>query len=307
MKKIIMIIILILFTAIFFFTQEGTSDLKGDYVGQKPPGLTKQMFVPGIISSDAPEGCLCISHDGNFLVFRRHWREQTKVYLMERNNGEWTKPKIAPFFLQQYGFGDFTFAPNEMKLYFTSDRPIGDRDEKNTSSDLWIVENVNGTWQKPVHLPAPINSTLHESYPSVDKDKTLYFFRRYDTDNGLSQIMSAEHKNGRYSEPIILDSNINTRWDEWDPAVSPNGKILLFCSKKPSGMGEDDIYVSFKDKNGRWGEAINLGEKVNSPRSENRPFITADCKYLFFNSDTGGSRNIFWIDMEIIRRLNPFK
>lgn len=307
MKKAALILILISVSANTYFTQEQREALKGDYLGQKPPGLTKQMFLPGMISSDAPEGCLCISFDGNFLVFRRHWREDTTVFLMERKNHEWTGPEIAPFFNQKFRFGDFTFSPNELKLYFTSDRPLKGGVEKNISSDLWVVENINGQWQEPIHLPSPINSTLHESYPSVDKDKMLYFFRRYDAENGLSQIMSAEFKNGRYSEPTVLGRNINTKWDEWDPAVSADGKTLLFCSKKPSGMGEDDIYVSFKDENGRWGAAINLGEKVNTQRSENRPFITADGKYLFFNSDTGGSRNIFWIDMEVIRRLNPYK
>ena len=41
--------------------------------------------------------------------------------------------------------------------------------------------------------------------------------------------------------------------------------------------------------------------------SENRPFITSDGRYLFFNSDSGGSRDIYWIDMEVVRRLDPLE
>ncbi len=81
--------------------------------------------------------------------------------------------------------------------------------------------------------------------------------------------------------------------------------MLLFCSKKPSGFGEDDIYVSFKDKNGHWSEAINLGDKVNSSGSENRPFITADNQYLFYNSNARGNRDVYWIKMDFIRKLKP--
>jgi hypothetical protein len=43
--------------------------------------------------------------------------------MAENVNGTWTKPRLAPFFLKQYRFGNFTFAPNELKLYFTSNRP----------------------------------------------------------------------------------------------------------------------------------------------------------------------------------------
>ena len=57
--------------------------LRGPYLGQEPPGLTKQLFAPGVVSTDAPEGCLCFSSDGDYAVFRRHWREET-VVLMSR-------------------------------------------------------------------------------------------------------------------------------------------------------------------------------------------------------------------------------
>ncbi len=288
-------------------TDEDVPVLKGDYLGQKPPGMTPELFAPVIISTDAPEGCLTFSHDGDHAVFRRHWREDTRVFVLERKNGEWTRPEIAPFFMEGFGFGDFTFAPNEARLYFTSNRPLGGGDEENESSDIWLVENSNGSWSEPVHLGAPVNSPLHDSYPSVSNDKTLYFFRRFEGDDGLSEILSAQFRNGAYSEPMRLGENINTQWDEWDPAISPDGSMLVFCSKKPSGLGMDDLYVSFKDRDGQWSPSINLGDGVNTPGSENRPFITSDGKYLFFNSDTGGSRDVYWIDMKVVRRLDPFK
>ena len=281
--------------------------LKGDYLGQEPPGTSPKLFAPGVISTDAPEGCLTFSHDGDYAVFRRHWREDTKVFILERKNGEWTRPEIAPFFREGFGLGDFTFAPNEAKLYFTSNRPLDGGDEENESSDLWMVENVDNSWLAPVHLGTSVNSALHDSYPSVANDKTIYFFRRFEGDEGLSEILYAPFRDGDYSEPMRLEGDINTQWDEWDPAISPDGRILVFCSKRPSGLGKDDLYVSFKDRNGRWSNSTNLGDRVNSPNSENRPFITSDGKYLFFNSDSGGSRDIYWIDMEVVRRLDPLE
>jgi Tol biopolymer transport system component len=299
----VFLLLFLFFLSSVTFSQEEYIGFKGNYLGQKPPGLTKQVFAPGFISSDAPEGCICFSYDGRYLVFRRGWREETEVYLLEKINGQWTKPKRAPFFIKEFRFGDFTFSPNELKLYFTSDRPTETGAKKNESSDLWVVENINKEWLTPTHLGTSVNSPLHESYPSVSSDKSLYFFRRFDSDNGVSEILYAEYKNGKYLKPVIMGKNINTEWDEWDPCISPDGNILLFCSKKPTGMGVDDLYVSFKDKKGQWSDAINLGDKVNSARSENRPFITADEKYLFFSSDADGNRDIYWISMDHVRNL----
>jgi hypothetical protein len=279
--------------------------LKGPYLGQKVPGMTPEVFAPGIVSTDAPEGCICFSYNGRYVVFRRHFREQTEVYISENDNGTWTKPQRAPFFVKKYRFGDFTFAPNELKVYFTSNRPLDASGEPAESSNLWVVENTNNKWLKPVPLGTSVNSPQHDSYPSVSNDKTLFFFRRYDSDNGASEILTSDLENGTYAEPKKLGDTINTEWHEWDPCISPDGKILVFCSKKPGGLGEDDLYVSFKDDNGRWPEAINLGSKVNSSGSENRPFITADGMYLFYSSSAGGNRDVYWVDMEIVRRLKP--
>jgi len=278
--------------------------LKGPYLGQRSPGMTPEVFAPGIVSTDAPEGCICFSNDGHYLVFRRHFGEQTEVLLSEQENGTWTTPQRAPFFIKQYRFGDFTFAPNELKLYFTSNRPMDDGGEQAESSNLWAVESSNNQWLKPTPLGNSVNSPRHDSYPSVSNRKTLYFFRRYDGDSGASEILSSGLKNGNYSEPKRLGKTINTKWDEWDPCISPDEELLVFCSKKPSGLGEDDLYVSFRGENGRWLEAINLGDKINTSSSENRPFITADSKYLFYTSNAGGNRDIYWIDMDFVRKLN---
>jgi len=285
--------------------QQGFPTLDGPFLGQQPPGTTPETFSPGVVSTEAVEACLCFSFDGRFLVFRRGFREDTEILFMERKGGAWREPEPAPFFVREFGLGDFTFSPNRPELYFTSRRPLERGGDKTESANLWKVGYENGEWLDPAPLGSVVNSRLHDSYPSVSNDNTLFFFRRFDAENGLSEIMYSEFNDGTYSTPTRMGREINTQWDEWDPCISPDGGFLVFCSKKPSGFGEDDLYVSFRKKNGDWTEAVNLGNEINSDRSENRPFITADGKYLFFNSNVNGSRDVFWVDLAAVKRLNP--
>ncbi len=57
------------------------------------------------------------------------------------------------------------------------------------------------------------------------------------------------------------------------PSISITGDTLFFASNKPdSGFGGSDIYMSIR-KEGKWGNPINLGNKVNSSRDELFPFF----------------------------------
>jgi Tol biopolymer transport system component len=272
--------------------QEGFPVLTGQYLGQTSPRMTPEVFAQGIVSTEAIEASLTFSYDDRFLVFRRGFRENTEIYLVENKAGVWTEPARAPFFEKQYRFGDFTFSPNEPILYFTSDRPLKPGQAKAESANLWMVEYDKGEWLPPSPIGGAINSPLHESYPSASNDKTLFFFRRFDGGNGLSEIMYSEFNNGDYSVPTRMEKEINSQWDEWDPSISPDGSFLIFCSTKPSGFGRDDLYVSFKAADGVWSDAMNLGDGINSEESENRPFITADGKYLFYNKSANESRDV---------------
>ncbi len=69
-----------------------------------------------------------------------------------------------------------------------------------------------------------------------------------------------------------------------DPAISPDGKRLYFTSDMPGGVGGTDLYYREIRPNGSFGEAVNLGIRVNTSGNEMNPFIAPDGT-LFFASD----------------------
>ena len=64
-------------------------------------------------------------------------------------------------------------------------------------------------------------------------------------------------------------------------------------------------YISFRDENGNWKTAKNMGEPINTKAREKAPIVSPDGKYLFFTSDRSPqkSRDIFWVDTKIIDKL----
>ncbi len=103
-----------------------------------------------------------------------------------------------------------------------------------------------------------------------------------------------------WSEPFNLGSAINTEYWESSPSLSPDKNALYFSSNRPGGFGGKDLYVSYRQKNGKWGPAQNMGAGINTAGDELAPFIHADNQTLYYTSNGlpgyGGS------DMYVLRK-----
>lgn len=87
----------------------------------------------------------------------------------------------------------------------------------------------------------------------------------------------------------------NSSYSVGHPAISATGDTLYFASDiDGKGKGETDLYMTVR-KNGKWGEMINLGDKINTGGDEMFPFLHKG-KYLFFASD-GRSDNAGGLDL----------
>lgn len=68
------------------------------------------------------------------------------------------------------------------------------------------------------------------------------------------------------------------------PAVSPDGRMLIFASNKKGGAGGFDLYICKRRADGKWMPPENMGNLINTEGDELFPFL-ADEKKLFFSSD----------------------
>ncbi|WP_246028781.1 hypothetical protein [Litorilituus sediminis] len=79
---------------------------------------------------------------------------------------------------------------------------------------------------------------------------------------------------------------------------------MIWDEQDDKGYGRADLFISFRQDDGSWGAAINLGNEINTEASENGAIVTPDGKYLFFNRYVNDQNaGMHWVDAQIIENL----
>jgi hypothetical protein len=285
--------------------------LKGPYLGQAPPGLVPEIFAPGIISKEGHyDGGATFSADNRFFAFKKYFRDEPiseEIWISEQVGGVWARPHRAPF-SGEYDDWDFHFAPFGNAFYFTSKRPATINGTSARPSNIWETEYTSSGWAEPVLLEHPVNiADGFSGFPSLTKDKAIYFHSLRNDGFGQVDIYLARLENDRYTNVENLGGPINTESREFDPCIAPDGSYLLFISNRPSESDREyDLYISFLNRDGSWSEPRGLGDTLGIDAG--LPNITADGSLFFF---TGGlsagaeHTDIYWVDAEIFDQLRP--
>ena len=148
----------------------------------------------------------------------------------------------------------------------------------------------------------------HAYFPSITSDGTLYFMGYLEGQWANIGIYRSELIDGEYAKPELLPSSINTLGGmrNWTPFVAPDESYLIFCSTRGlPASDQGDLFISFRQPDGNWGEPVGLGEAINSPRVDRFPAVSPDGKYLFFTQRTRDhDEDVFWVSADIIERLS---
>jgi outer membrane protein OmpA-like peptidoglycan-associated protein len=148
----------------------------------------------------------------------------------------------------------------------------------------YSTKNVSGEWSEPWMAVTTVNSIYHEATSALTPDGQKLFFYRTTQKEKPGKIFVSKLDGKVWSEPISLNKIINTNDVITSVSITPDEQTLYFVSNKSGSKGGKDIYVTHKDANGVWQEAVNIGEQVNTEYDEESPFIHPDGKTLFFSS-----------------------
>jgi len=275
--------------------------LKGDYLGQTPPGDTPIVFARGIVSDSLQQhSAPTFSPDGNEVFWQTNQLGNDKKWInyfktMRRIKDKWMAPEITPNSNTPF------FSPSGKRLYFGS-RKEGD--------DIYFVEKHVNKWSEPqyVNLISRFPEEKFAYYPCIASKGTLYFSGFAVGHRNNNGIYRAELINGEYAKPELLPSSINTPGDSilnWTPYIAPDESYLIYSSRRMIPKDEKgDLYICFRQPDGSWTDPVSLGELINSKLNERFPTVSPDGKYLFFTRfDPDYDEDVYWVSAGIIDKL----
>lgn len=176
---------------------------------------------------------------------------------------------------------------------------------ENNDEDFYESNRVNGAWSKATPVTGKINTNLNEGAQNISQDGDWLIFTgcNYPEGEGSCDLYIAyKTKTGQWTEPENMGRVINTEFWESSPSLSPDKRSLYFASSRQGGYGGKDIWVTNRNSAGKWGTPINLGPTVNTSSDEGCPFIHADNKTLYFNSN--GHDGYGLTDLFLTRKQN---
>lgn len=274
-------------------------ELSGPYLGQEPPGTAPEVFAPGLVSlPDARELNSVFSPTGRIFMFTREIDGVFKMFFSAlRDDDSWSAPRMAGPSRTFPGHrdADMVFTPDGDWLYFISDRPLPgySLDRYN----VWRSRITRDGLHDPEPLGAHINGPGHELYPMIVGDGSLYFSAAREDSLGGLDSYRAQFEDGEFADPVRLGPGVNSEADEGDIYVSPDERYMIHVAGgRADSLGGSDLYVSFRQPDGSWGQDIHLGHGINSPQTDYCPMVTPDGKYFFFTQ----GNDVMWMDAAVI-------
>lgn len=271
-------------------------------VGLMVGSMTCAMALPYAqsLSNENNQAAVCYATLAPFTTFLRVMAGQLIVLIFcSFTTADSIHPQILPNTIntaigEEYGP---TLTIDDNTLYF-----VGlNRGETNMSEDIFVSrrDKRTGEWSSAQIVPALSTPYRNEAPTSVSGDgKTMLLFVE-------GRMCFSQRGPYGWTEPRPLPSYLQLGNWQADAQISADGSVLLFAANYPA-EGEEraslNIFVSERDKQGRWGKPYSIGSLINTPGMERSPFLHPDMKTLYFSSDKEGT--IGDLDVWVTRRLS---
>ena len=264
--------------------------LRGPYLGQEPPGTTPEVFAPGIVSRpDSTEFSGTFSPDGTEYYFYRVSVDSSSTILFSTLlDGEWTAPEQLP---ATAGYDAYTphLTLDNQRLYFGWRHPAPEGQPGSPSEiGIYVLRRTQAGWSEP-------DFAGEGMFPSSSRDGQMYVTDLSSRDsNGQTYLARIALQGDRFADYERLP--IDSGWgSQAHPCIAPDGSYLLF-----DVQGGAHLYVSFRNADGSWGDAIDLTQH-GFDRLAGGAYVSPDGKYLFFALRD----DIWWVDASVIEALRP--
>ncbi len=253
---------------------------------------TPAMPLEAPLNSDGDEGGCWLSPDGQMIWFTGCYREDglgsCDLYYSLRSAEGWGVPVPAGSILNSSAWDAHpTLSSDGLTVYFASTRKGGWG-----GSDLWVAYGKVDSTGWPVDSSGKPETMPWWTWKDFEPDR-LY-----------------------WTDPVPLDTSVNTAYNENSPYLHPNGRDLYFASAGRPGMGNLDVYrcrkipgevsVQMPGKV-QWDSPVNLGPPFNTFRDEMGMVLEANGSWAWASRSLGDLVSLHRIQLDpgMRPRLEP--
>lgn len=220
--------------------------------------------------------------------------------------------EYAPVIVEEYKKLYYTFRGDSAAI---NNKTAGvSADNKNEFfEDVYAINLLDqNKWSLPKRMGAPFNADKkghHDASVSISNNRNYMFIYK--------------NKNGKESGDLFLLKRNETGWeyfkeltgintDNWEGSacMTSDEKFIYFSSDRAGSVGEKDIFRASLQADGNYGAVVNIGKDINTPLSEDAPFISYDGKVFYFSSqghNSIGGYDLFSCDIKEDGTFGPVK
>ena len=266
---------------------------KGPYMGQEQPGKTAEVFAPGVISTNGWELEAMFAPGMNEFYYVTHKDKS------ERPKTSELKPTIFGFRFEDNVWNKFIEMPRTGEPFITADGQtmhLAKSFRERTASGWSDVKSLGTMFEGDEWGIMRLTASPAGTYV-------------FDDFKGGGMRVS-RLTNGERQNPIGLPKHINDGEFTAHPFIAKDESYLIWDSQREGGYGNSDLYISFRQTDGAWGPAINMGPDVNSDKEDFYGSVTPDGQILMFNRTVLNTEDyidvdIYWVDAQVIEDLRP--
>jgi len=227
------------------------------------------------------------------------WYKSYAATMSGKVTGEIVPEKIS----EKVNSGGWEYSPyisaDDKTLYFVGKKRV----DNLGGEDIFYAErNENGEWKRPQQIRSINTERGNEAVEAVSVDgEEMIVFK-----NG--KFYTTRRHGATWGKLEVMPKTVNMATWQADATLTSDGKAMVFAARTNNGREvgtSENLYVSLKQADGTWGEAIELGAKVNTSFNERAPFMHPDMKTLYFSSDGHGAIGSY--DVWMTRRTNDEK
>jgi len=221
-------------------------------------------------------------------------RNFAAIFKRDYKDGKWSNPKLVDFEIKLDAYHPVLSYDNQTMLFHSRSHP--DTVNLSIPHNIWYSTRKKKGWSVPKMIKA-VNSQSYDSYPTIAKNRNLYFNSDRPGGKGGMDIYMSKFTNGKYQEPVNIEilNSINV---ENDLTVDPKERFIIF-NRYVSETMEIDLFISHKTGN-EWQEPIELDVINQQDEWELTPTLSPDGKYFFYELN----RKIMQIELD---KLYKFK